>query len=323
MKLLRTFSLFAFIAILALPFASCSEESIIDPPAADKPNPPTELMATSMNDSTVILKWTVSTSSHDSLKYILTVSENSTEVVTLTIEDAGTTTATVNNLTEGTEYTFELIAEFDGGEQSGKAVVTWSPASRFNLSDNDIEIKLWSFQSNFGSGLDLFNGDPDNPDPDFDGPEVLVIGSKDRWDIGMSDKGQGLSIGSASKIDVGPPNTPTHVTEVSSKYFEENSLDDVFGSVALDDAATHAYSENTFDLLDASLDKTKNFIFIARTQVAGQTGLNYAKIMVKRGADGEFLQTDDGDQYIELVISYQRKAGVPYAGVKKPTNNGK
>lgn len=314
MKLLKILSLFAFIAILTLPFASCDEDTIIDPPTADTPNPPTNLMATSKNATSVILKWTESTSNHDTLKYILTIT--GTPLAPIEIA-ASISTYTVGELTEGVIYTFELVAEFDGGEQSTVASVTWSPASRFNLSSNDVEIRLYSFLSSFGSGLDLFNGDPDNPDPEFDGPEVLKVGSKDKWDIGMSDKNNGLSIGSASQIDVGA-GTPDHDTQVSSKYFEANSLDNVFGSEALDKVGT--YTEKAFNLLDANLDAGRNFIFIARTEVAGQTGLNYAKIMVKRGPDGKFLQGTSPNQFIECVISYQIKAGVPYAGVKKPTN---
>ncbi len=314
MRLLKIFGLFAFIAILALPFTSCSEDALVNSTTADRPNPPTNLMATSKNDSTVILKWTYSTSDSDTLRYILTVNNSSLAPIEIS---SLVNTYTVQGLEEGKEYDFELIAEFDGGEQSFPAKVTWSPASRFNLSDNDVEIRLYGFQSSFGSGLDLFNGDPNNPDPDFDGPEVLVTGSKDRWDIGMNDKNGGLSIGSASMIDVGTI-VPDHATEVSSESFQENSLDDVFGSQALNDVGT--YTEKVFDLLDAELDKSKNFIFIARTDVAGQLEPNYAKVMVKRGPGGDFLQGTAPNQYIELVISYQRKAGVPYAEVKKPVN---
>jgi hypothetical protein len=60
----------------------------------------------------------------------------------------------------------------------------------------------------------------------------------------------------------------------------------------------------------------KNIVFVVRLKDA-QGNYNYAKILVKKSANGEWLvAAPNGDRCIEVQVSYQLKQNVAYA--KKP-----
>ncbi len=293
-------------------FTACEETT--DPePTVLKPGAPSNLQATSQNDTTVILKWTASASASDTTKYILTVTASGQGPMAPVEIPSTETTFEVTGLEEGIIYLFEMISEFDGGAQSeGKATVQWSPASRFEQTTGNVPIRLYGHQSQFGSGLDLFFNDPDFPDDS--GPEVLTITQKDRWDIAVDTRNSGLIIGSASQISLGSGD-PEGTTEISDKRFQVQSLDDVFGSEALD--ADQTFTEQTINLLDGGLDQNNNLVFIVRTKNdAADAAWNYVKVIVLRGQDGNFLQGSGSDIYVEVILSYQTEAGIPYAGIE-------
>lgn len=296
-------NLLAMFAIFSLVLVACDEQSTINPSLT--PEAPTNLEATSINENTIALRWTASVS--DGVTYIIYVYVGDATNQLTMFEDITLTQVTIDGLDEGTIYRFEVYSEDDIAMSDNHVTIHWSPAARFVEDFFDEEIKLFGYQSSFGSGLDLYYAE--------DGaPAVLSVASKEEWDIAFDDR-DGGKIGSASAIDIGS-GTPSNTTEISNQVFMANSLDEVFGSQALNFQGN--FTESTISFDDSSISQgTKNMIFIARTQTPSQSAPNYAKVMVVRGGDGKFIQGDAQDPYITVQVSYQRSEGVPYAEIQQ------
>lgn len=299
------------ILFAALMFWACEETTTSpddnnnNPPA--KPQAPTGLMATSKNATSVILKWTPSTSESDSkfVGYVLKVTGGNT-MAPISIAK-GVTTYTVAGLEEGIKYTFSLQAKFSNDELSDAATIMWSPASRFEKNENDAEIRIYETASDFGSGLQLYG--PEKL------PRTLKVSDGANWTIGLNTK-SGILLGSPKELDYNYGSTPTAATEIADVITGVNSLDEIFDSQAL--------SAKTFTSKKIDLTKYNgNIAFALRYKQPGQTEWNYAKVFVKY-VGGSFLQGPSPNRYVSVIISHQVKPGVPYAitrEIEKSNNN--
>jgi len=297
MKLLRLFSLLAFLSLSTLIFTAC-EEDTDDPVTSDKPIPsaPTNLRATSISATEVLLKWDKS-ASHDSSwfdGYELTVTGGNPMTP---IKIGKTDNYKVSGLQEGVVYTFTLKSvNSDNKTSTGSTSVTWSPASRFETDD----IRMYVFESQNGSGLTIYG--------ENNKPENLKASEKTKWHLGLDNRTPGaLFFGPASQIDIGT-GTPTDKVEIADTYWETNTLDNIFETAALN---TLNFAESRINLLELDNGQT-GLAFVVRILRQGQTNYNYAKVLVERGSGG-FLQGSGNDRYIKMKISYQKVAGVPYA----------
>lgn len=269
------------------------------------PDAPTELMATSIDDKTIAIKWTASSSEGEQgfEGYRLFVSIDGGDTFSPIDYDAGTTNATITNLAPGTVYVFSLSSMMtynDSPVFSAPVSIKWSPAFRFTENINEEAITLYESASDFGSGLELHN---DNGDA----PKTLKVASGDNWDLGLFTSDGTVTFGSASSIlskYSSYSGTPKRV-EISSTYYKANSLDDVYDSQALE--TRQDFSEQTFDLASIDNPDNMNLVFIVRTNFPDW---NYAKVLVKY--NNGFLQGSGSNRYIECVVSYQ-KEHVPYA----------
>lgn len=281
----------------AFVFWAC-EETTTNPDDTTKPKPeaPTKLMATSKNATSVILKWTPSTSETNTLfaGYVLKVTGGNT-MAPISIAK-GQTTYTVAGLEEGIEYTFSLQAKYTNDELSTAATIKWSPASRFELNENDAEIRLYESASNFGSGVQLYGSNKK--------PVTLKVADGARWTLGLSTK-TGIVLGSPKELDYTYGTTPTAATEIADIITGINSLDEIFDSQAL---SAKSFASKTIDLTKFN----GNIAFALRYKQAGKTDWNYAKVLVKYGANS-FLQGTSGNRYVAIIVSHQEKTGVPYA----------
>lgn len=281
----------------ALMFWACEDTTTTpDDNTPTKPAAPTKLMATSKNATSVILKWTASTSESDTkfAGYLLKVTGGNT-MAPISIAK-GQTTYTVAGLEEGIEYTFSLQAKFTNDELSDPATIKWSPASRFELNENDADIRIYETASSFGSGLQFYG--PNKL------PKTLKVPEGANWTIGLSTK-SGILLGSPKELDYNYGSTPTAATEIADVITGINSLDEIFDSQAL--------SAKTF--ASKVIDLTKyngNIAFVLRYKQVGKTDWNYAKVFVKY-VGGSFLQGSSPNRYINVIISHQAKTGVPYA----------
>ena len=123
---LRNLFLLLFAAIFA--FSACDNtDNPVNP--AEKPQPPTDLQATSKSSSSILLKWTASASetSTDFKEYELRITGGANPIQPIPI-NKGITSVEVGNLDEGTVYTFSIYGKFNDGTVSETAAqIQWSP----------------------------------------------------------------------------------------------------------------------------------------------------------------------------------------------------
>jgi len=286
-------------------FNACEETTTPTDPAV-APNAPTNMMASSKNATSVNLKWTASTSesSADFCCYVLNVTGGAA-VAPIEVTK-GQTTYTVQGLEEGTVYTFELKAKNTEGSLSAAATINWSPASRFEENENGDPIKVYESKSDFGSGLVVY-------DKDSRLPRAAKVSDGKYWTLGLYTKDSKILLGSPTLLDYTFGTTPG-VTEIADVITGITSLDDIYDSQAL---TSKTFSAKTIDLTNYN----SNIAFVIRYKLEGSTEYNYAKVFVKY-VNGSFLQGIADNRYVEFILSFQTKAGVPYAIVnEKVTNN--
>jgi len=292
--------IFLFIAVM-FAITACEDNNNNPVNPTDKPAAPTNLQATSKSNTSVLLRWTPSTSESNSNfdKYVLTVSGGVYPIQPFNI-NKGVSSVEVSNLIEGTIYTFAIVAKFtDGTVSDDTAKVQWSPATRFTRNQNEEPIRIYETASDFGSGLVIF-------DPVGDGPKSAKVSNGGVWNLGLDTRNGKLILASARLIDYNY-NIQPGVTEIANDIYTVESLDDVFDSQAL---SSKGFAERSIDLTQFS----SSFVIIVRFKQAGKTDYNYAKVLVKY-KNGSFLQGTSPNRYVEFEISYQKVAGVPYAKV--------
>ncbi len=292
------------IAVFSLAIFNGCEETTT-PEETPLVSAPSNLKATSIDQSTVRLKFQASTDESKTYfkDYVLYISPGAFAPRSI---PKGQTVVDVTGLTDGTIYTFEIKARnTDDKESLTSAQIQWSPAIRFTKNINDEPIRIYETASQFGSGLQLY-------DPASGKPKTLKVASGEFWNLGLYTKGTEQSLYTATYIAnqnlYNFPVPPSATTEISEDIFQTNTLDNVFDSQAL--SANNFSSNYYIDLADSNYKN--GVVLIARVKYPGQNEWNYAKVLILPGANG-LLQGTPDNRYIECVISYQKTAGVPYA----------
>jgi hypothetical protein len=308
MKFIKLFSLVVLSVSMVFILNSCTETTTPTTNPQPKPSPVTNLMATSINDSTVKIKFDLSPSQTDPLfkDYLLSYYETLASTPLTVILNSGTNSYTVSGLTEGKIYYFDVIARYTNDSVSTNAVIQWSPASRFEKNDADEIIKVYETESQFGSGLQLFN-------PAISKASVSKKENSANWDLALYTKNDSIIFGSATALNYVYANTPK-ATQLCDEFAEATSLDDLFDSKSLiSGTRATAYSEQAFSL--SGVNPTKNLIFFVR-KINDSGKYNYAKVMISKNPNGfGYLQGNPTDRFLEIQISYQKTADVPYAKV--------
>lgn len=300
-----------FLAMLAMSLIliGCEEETE-DPvlPAA-----PTNLQATSVNETTISIKFEASADASMAgfLGYYINVIDDAGNSVltddTLATYQSGTK-INIQNLEEGKVYDISIAAYNEDG-RSDAISVKWSPAYRLNSTLNGVEIKVYGSASQFGSGLKVYSDDGIDI-----GPEILTIASKAMWNLAFDDSNNMFRFGSANEVSIGAssPN-PTNPAEISAKMFNAASLDDVYDSEALSQST---FSTKLIDLGSNDYANYSGMVLIFRITNDDNT-INYGKILIKKDTtDGNFVFNEGtSNQYIDCVISFQRTSDVPYAKI--------
>ncbi len=301
MKIFKFKALLALLVFGLFVFSACNETTT-DPVTTDTPLAATNLQATSLNKDSIKIKWTATASESNALfaGYVLTYvgdDGGNAQTVTLTKEK---NPYTIGGLTEGVIYTITIKAKYTNNETSEGITIKWSPASRFVNDGFGEPIQVYEYDSDYGSGLQIYN-----PDPNTLGPQVRKSTSKEFWDLGLETRSGKIEFGSATQIGFGT-GTPS-VTEISDPI-PATGLNDLYDSKALNLNTT--FTEKVIDLTG----QTTGFIIVARSKQQSASW-NYAKIYVEKAVSG-FLQGTAKNRYIKCYISYQMKAGVPYARIK-------
>lgn len=307
MKLLRKLGILAIAALTAISFNACDEDSTTEP-IADVPSAPADLMATSIDSSTIHIMWEAPSDLDQTLFESYTVTwfetndDGSTENATAT--EAGTPFP-LTNLQHGVTYTIRVTTNYNNGESSTQsAEIMWSPAYRFTVNESLVDpIRVYERSSSLGSGLDLYVAD------EFGDKfsTSLTVGNIADWNLGLENGGSELYFGSAGALNYSVAGD-AQSAEISG-YVTATTLNQVFDSEGLD---AGDFSEAQVDLSTVDLAGEEGIVFYVRTIEGDNTEYNYAKVLVK-APNGSFLQGTAPDRYVEVVVSYQETAGVPYA----------
>lgn len=282
-------------------FTACDDDSPTEPDK-EKPDAPTNLMATSINESTIHIKWDAPSTLDNDLfeSYQVTYyPEGGTAGEALESVEAGQPFP-LTNLTNGTVYVIEVVTVYSNGESSDATTMMWAPAMRFEQVDANT-IRVYDSQASAGSGLVLF-------DSFLETPSVETVANIAIWNLGLDTKVAGtVKFGSASQLDYNGAATAAsaHIGNLTAV----NSLNDLFDSEAMD---MKQYSESAPDLNAIDTQGAGGIAFYVRAESETAGIYNYAKVFVKY-ENGSFLKEDGLGSYVEVVISYQKEAGVPYA----------
>lgn len=274
------------------------------------PTAPTALKATSINSTTVHITYTASEDAGKSIfaGYELIISEDGGAPLAPKTIAKNVNPIEITGLVEGTIYTFELRSMYNAAAKStispNAATLTWSPASRFDLTGNDTEIKVYGTDSkDFGSGLNLFSTEDD-------GPTIFKIANSSMWQLSLYTRNNTLEFGSATaqtkySYNAGAP----MMAQIGTTEFLTDDINDTFLGEALN---SMAFTSKVVNLNDAKYaNQNKGVVFIVRVD-DGAGAYNYAKVLVVK-KDGSFLQGTGTEVYVQCKISYQKVKGVPYA----------
>jgi len=294
------------IALAALIFTACDETTDpINPDPEPKPAAPSNLQATSIDKSTVGIKFTASVDESNTLfdAYYLEITPGNSPVEKITKDKINM--YAIQGLNEGTEYTFKVYAKYTNDSVSAPISIKWAPAARFtkNFFEDTEPIKIYEYDSDFGSGLKLYAKEGSS-----EGPKTLKTASGKDWDLGINDKSGKIIFGSASKLGYSTVK-PDYPTEINIETIPATSLNNVFDSQALN-ANPLKFAETTIDLST----KTEDFVAICRKK--NEDGkYNYAKVLVKKGTN-DWWNGSTPNRYITVEVSYQTVKDIPYAKVK-------
>lgn len=307
--MLKKFKFFVLVALAtAFVLNSCDNATNpVDPNPQPKPQAISNLMATSVNNTTIKLKFDLSPSETNTLfkDYELVVTPGTFAPLSI---PKGNNLVSISGLTEGTIYKFEIVARYTNDSISTVTSIEWSPATRFNLNNNDQTIKVYETASDLGSGLRMFALAPDNA------PRTYTVANGAEWDLALDSRNSKIIFGSATKVSYNYATNPKP-TQLLDVYFEADSLNGLFDSQAMNAGTRDSkYAEKTFDL--TSVTSAKHLVFYVRKYEPGQTRYNYAKVLLKKNPNGAgYLQGSAPNRYLEFQISYQKTADVPYAKI--------
>lgn len=294
--------LFAALALVMV-FTACEEDTTDPTTEEPTPTPISGLAANSINDSTVALKWTASTSETHELfdGYYLNMTDDQGTVYVEQKVDPLTEGQALNvsGLPGQAEVTFSVTVRFTNDSVSAPVTIKWATADRFTEDFYFETLKVYETASSFGSGFDMYNADEE-------GPITLKVGSGADWDLGLKTT-DGMVFGSAEAVGYTTVD-PDATTEICKEVVYAESLDAVFD--------TEALSMKNFEVGVVNLDEMSgSFVMVVRRQNPATDGYNYAKVLVKY-ANGGYLQGEADNRYIELELSYQLEEDLPYARIK-------
>lgn len=302
--------LFTLVALVAV---SCNtNDNPVDP--GTKPGTPTALMAQSRSETSVGLKWDASAGGVTPTGYRVYFNiQGQVTKDSLSVLGASATEANVAGLLEGTVYDFSVAAVNGSVVGSATAALPWAPARRAGMVT---PIKIYSFRSGNGSGLGVF---------DVGAPTALTVDQGAKWDLAFDDKVWGIHpdatisspgqtdyvevVGGATVFKSPNGNQEAKIVFLGRVSGSVNSLDDIWETEHLNDAALSTPGEKTLPLVSTPGDGF-GFVFASQDPVSGK--FNYGKALVLR-TNGNFIQGNSPDQYIQLQVSYQTGDDVPYA----------
>lgn len=305
MKILKINSLLAMLLFSFFMFTACEDSTDPDDPQEGTPLPAaiTNLQGAGISDTEIKVTWTASADANETWfkDYVVTVvKDGTTDTVSQT--NVTTTSYTFNGAVKGTVYAISIIGRNTSDSINPNNIKTfkWATAVPFTKDDTQSEIKIYGPNSQYGSGLELYN-------LQNEAPAIWKVANITKWNLAFSK--EGTKIGSAKAS--GYANASTVATDAlitSLENWDGNTLSD--GPYQTTSFESKTFSTQLIDLASnpTATAATKGVCFYAKV------GNNYAKIVVVKNGNS-FVWGSGNDVYFKLLVSYQTASGVPYAKI--------
>lgn len=266
---------------------------------------PENIRAASISATSVSLRWDASL---NATSYIVAWRGTTGDTGSTSTEETG---VVIPNLRVGSIYTF-TVSSMRGTAQSDGASLAWATATRFTtFAGTSDPIRMYEFHSSSPSSISI--------DPALGGPKAISLGQ------GGTGKGQ-LAMyinpadgGPVTAVIVGPLYAISEIPAasdftkvdtsvyISSSTIATTSLDEWFSLGPLTSMFGPNANISAFEFTTTQLAGQGFFV---RTGAAGN--YHYARVFLK--ADGvELLHGTYPNRYVELEVSYQTAANLPFA----------
>jgi hypothetical protein len=216
-------------------------------------------------------------------------------------------------------HTFMVKTLNSSGTLSAGASVTWAAADRYTQDKNaPVTLRLYEFSAPapLGSGLGL-DGGPRNISAAtgeggvFSGIQLIMnTNTNNTFSIGPA-----AAFDEFANVDQFDQNV-----YVSDSSFAINSLNDWYSSKSLEDYIPKPLNNgNVFTFNNAQATGQMFFVRLGATAATA----HYARVLIK-SVSGNLLQGSGTSRYVEVEVSHQSVAGVPYAkiAVGRPNTPG-
>ncbi len=289
--------LFALVALVAV---SCNtNDGPVDP--GSKPGTPTALKAQSRATG-VGLKWDAPASGVTPSGYRIYYNVTGTATkLSVDVAGATNTSGVVTGLIVGTRYEFTVQALNGTTVGDATAALEWAPANR------TVILKLYSSQSASGSGLIVFSGVPRVASTAFGELWDLCFDDKDSLNPAISSPGVSSYVNDSYKF-ITDPSKDAKIVYMGREYTNVNDLNDIYETVDLKTAST-TFKEDSRVLSTVGGTGNIAFVFAQKNSPASYT---FGKVLVRRSGTS-FIQGSNPNKFIEVEVSYQTTADVPYA----------
>ena len=301
-------------ALAGLFVVGCNE----NPSDPDDPDDPSEvgavsnLRAVSM-DGAVMLSWDASSTS--GVTYTASWTADGGATVTED-EDITGTSHMFDNLDNGTEYTFSVMAVDSDNEESDAVTINWAPADRYNkdAANSSLEISLYEFNSTNGSGLALDTRAP------YNGPRNVSLSSAST-NPNRPYAQLGIFVNVDGTFKIGPAAGFVGDYQGVAEFDQNVIVSDQSWTVEnlnswiLDEPLDEYFDgnrKNPYTSFQTSRSDGQGYGFLVRTGTSA-SNYHYARVFVRPGTNGSILQGAAPNRFVSLVISYQNTANLPYA----------
>lgn len=289
-----------FISSLFIIGCSSEKDPVSPDPTPDKTKvkPVTNPLAYSLNNTSVVVKWTKSADENlpDFDGYLVRILTTNNTLVRERTVNKSLDTLTVTDLTVGTIYNFEIIAKAQSNStkyiNSNAVTIQWSPAWRFD-TEGTIPIKVYESSSStgFASGLIFYN-------PSTQQPKTVSLLSADSSLIDV----YLFTVSGTSNVELRSSHlyrANRKITRFSTVAYDVNTLNDPRNTPP--DTTTYTKFEWRIDSVAVSTSKIIYF--------KGNNG-NYGRILIERNpSNGTLIWGSSPEQYLQVRLSYQ---SVPY-----------
>ncbi len=279
---------------------------------AGEGDPPAQvawLRASSISDRTVRLKWDTPADADPGLTLITVEwkAVGASESGSLELAPA-TREVDIVEIQPGVMYDFTLRAH-RGASASAPATIRYAAAARFTHDrlDPAATLRMYEKTSSHGAGLvlDPHRGGPYNigvgqPDPKVQlGMYVMTGNGEDSVIVGPA-----YSFVEFKHVDSFDPNV-----YISQMSYDVKDLDSWMMERPLNSYIATDYG-NVSAFIFPAISTSLSHGFVLRTGLEGE--YHYARVLVKN-VNGRILQGEAPNRYIEVEVSYQEKANIPFA----------